>query len=141
MRNFKKHVTFLVTLFSVSWSMNQLHAQNAESTVQANLNAYNARDIETFMNYFTDDVKLVNFSDSRTIADGKPAVRKLYTELFEQSPKLHSTILKRIVMGNKVIDHESITGRKGSAEAVELIMIYEVKEDKIFRMTVVRPAS
>lgn len=44
-----------------------------------------------------------------------------------------------MVMGNKVIDHESIIGRKGSSETIELIMVYEVKDSKIFKMSVIRP--
>jgi hypothetical protein len=41
-------------------------------------------------------------------------------------------------MGNKVIDHESIVGRKGSDFPIEIVMIYEVSGDKIVRMTVIR---
>lgn len=134
-RTIQIHLTAFILIFH----MTSIHAQNPESVVQSNLNAYNNRNLEVFMSYFTDDIVLVNFSDQKTVAEGKTAIENLYRNLFEQSPKLHSTILKRMVLGNKVIDHESITGRKGSAEAVELIMIYEVKEDKIFRMTVIRP--
>lgn len=119
--------------------MKNIQAQNAEKVVQRNLNAYNAREIKAFMAEFTDDIKLINFSDQKIITEGKSAIEKLYSELFEQSPSLHSTILKRMVLENKVIDHESITGRKGNAEAIELIMIYEVKDDKIYKMTVIRP--
>lgn len=113
-------------------------AQDAEKIVQANLDAYNNRNLKEFMSYFSDDVKLIQFSDQKILAEGKVVIEKLYGDLFEQSPALHSTILKRMVMGNKVIDHESITGRKGATEAIELIMIYEVKDSKIFKMTVLR---
>ncbi len=135
MKNLKYTLVICLTLLS----MKNIQAQNAEMVVQRNLNAYNAREIKAFMAEFTDDIKLINFSDQKIIAEGKSAIEKLYSELFEQSPSLHSTILKRIVLGNKVIDHESITGRKGNAEAIELIMIYEVKDDKIYKMTVIRP--
>lgn len=135
MKNLKYTLVICFTLLS----MKNIQAQNAEMVVQRNLNAYNAREIKAFMAEFTDDIKLINFSDQKIIAEGKAAIKKLYSELFEQSPKLHSTILKRMVLGNKVIDHESITGRKGNAEAIELIMIYEVKNDKIYKMTVIRP--
>jgi hypothetical protein len=114
-------------------------AQDVEKIVQANLDAYNNRNLNEFMSYFSDDAKLIQFSDQKILAEGKVALEKLYGDLFEQSPALHSTILKRIVLGNKVIDHESITGRKGANEAIELIMIYEVKDSKIFKMTVLRP--
>ena len=74
----------------------------------------------------------------KLVASGKPAIEKLYKELFTASPNLHSTILKRIVFDNKVIDHESIVGRKGASEVFEIVMIYEVKDGKIFKMTSIR---
>jgi hypothetical protein len=46
--------------------------------------------------------------------------------------------LKRIVFDNKVIDHESIVGRKGAKDILEIVMIYEVKDGKIFKMTSIR---
>jgi uncharacterized protein (TIGR02246 family) len=119
--------------------MKKIHAQNAETVVQRNLNAYNARDLKSFMNDFTEDIILINFNDGKIVAEGKTAIEKLYSDLFNQSPKLHSTILKRIVIGNKVIDHESIIGRKGATDPIELVMIYEVRDDRIFKMTVIRP--
>lgn len=119
--------------------MQNIHAQNAETVVQRNLNAYNNRDLMAFMNDFSDDIVLVNFNDGKVLAEGKQAVENLYSDLFNQSPNLHSTVLKRIVIGNKVIDHESIIGRRGSSEPVELVMIYEIRDEKIFKMTVIRP--
>lgn len=121
--------------------MNELKAQNPETIVQKNLDAYNNRNLSAFMSYFADEIKLINFSDQSVVADGKVAIEKLYGNLFEQSPQLHSNIIKRMILGNKVIDHESITGRKGVAEAVELIMVYEIKDNKIYKMTVIRPNS
>lgn len=128
-----------ILYFLMMIQMNQVYSQNPESVVQHNLDAYNARNIQVFMTDFSDDVKLINFSDQKVMAEGKEAIEKLYSDLFAQSPNLHSTILKRMVMGNKVIDHESIVGRKGSKEAIELIMVYEVKDSKIFKMSVIRP--
>jgi len=78
------------------------------------------------------------FGKTEPIANGKESIKKLYKELFDDSPKLHSTILHRAVIGNKVIDHESIKGRKGSKKPVKLVMIYEVSGDKIVQMTVIR---
>jgi len=136
MHVFKKIFT---TTFLILFMNTTTKAQDVEKIVQANLDAYNNRNLNEFMSYFSDDAKLIQFSDQKILAEGKVALEKLYGDLFEQSPALHSTILKRIVLGNKVIDHESITGRKGANEAIELIMIYEVKDSKIFKMTVLRP--
>ena len=106
--------------------------------VQENLDFYNQRNIEGFMSSFSDSITLFMFGKTEPVAKGKDAIQKLYKELFDDSPKLHSTILHRAVIGNKVIDHESIKGRKGSKKPVKLVMIYEVSGDKIVRMTVIR---
>jgi hypothetical protein len=109
-----------------------------EQIVQSNLEAYNNRDLEKFMSWFSEDVEIYNFSEMKLVASGKPAIEKLYKELFAASPNLNSTILKRIVFDNKVIDHESIVGRKGASEVLEIVMIYEVKDGKIFKMTSIK---
>ena len=116
-----------------------LNAQKtAEQIVQANLDAYNNLDIEQFMLYISDDIEVYEFDSKKLSIKGAEACRKVYTELFELSPKLHSTILKRIVFDNKVIDHEYIVGRRGSHTAIELVLIYEVRDEKIFRISVMR---
>jgi hypothetical protein len=106
--------------------------------VQENLDFYNQRNIEGFMSSFSDSIALFMFGKTEPVAKGKDAIQKLYKELFDDSPKLHSTILHRAVIGCKVIDHESIKGRKGSKKPVKLVMIYEVSGDKIVQMTVIR---
>jgi hypothetical protein len=128
-------------IFYFAMSSNIVLAQDVKTpadVVQENLDFYNQRNIEGFMSSFHDTIALYLFGKSDPVANGKDAVRKLYKELFEDSPKLHSTILHRAVIGNKVIDHESIKGRKGSKKAIKLVMIYEVFGDKIVRMTVIR---
>ncbi|RAR46357.1 nuclear transport factor 2 family protein [Flavobacterium lacus] len=109
-----------------------------EQVVQQNLDFYNQRDIEGFMGLFSEDIVFYNFDDHTITASGRDEVRKLYTALFDASPTLHSTILKRIVFDHKVIDHECIVGRKGLADILELVLIYEVKNDKIYKVTVMR---
>ncbi len=109
-----------------------------EQVVQKNLDFYNARNIDGFMSLFADDIKFYNFSDGKVTITGLDECRKIYNELFDLSPDLHSKIIQRIVFDNKVIDHEYITGRKGSKDVVELVLIYEVKNDLIYKVTVMR---
>ena len=87
---------------------------------------------------FSGNVQLYNQADGKLLADGKEEVRKLYTNLFDKSPNLHSEIVNRMVLGNTVIDHEKITGRMGNDEPIELIVIYELTDLKISRVTVIR---
>jgi len=130
--------TILSILFISISSMNFAQNLTPEQIVQHNLEAYNKRDLLDFMSWFSDDIALYSFSEMKEIARGKEEIEKLYTELFAVSPNLHSTIVKRIVFDNKVIDHESIVGRKGSTEILEIVLIYEVKDGKIFKMTSIR---
>ncbi|HMP28509.1 MAG TPA: nuclear transport factor 2 family protein [Saprospiraceae bacterium] len=111
---------------------------NPDIIVQRNLDYYNQRDIEGFMSCFSENITIHNFSDSKITASGLAEVKKIYGDMFTISPNLHSTILKRIVFGNKVIDHESIVGRNGSKEILELVLIYEVEDNKISKITVLR---
>ena len=118
--------------------MKAQQTKTPEMVVQENLDFYNQRNLEGFMSSFIDSIALYTFGNTEPVAKGKEAIRNLYKGLFDASPKLHSTILHRSIIGNKVIDHESILGRKGSDVPIELVMIYEVSEDKIVRMNVIR---
>lgn len=106
--------------------------------VQRQLKTYNNRDLEGFMYLFSEDVALYNQADSKLLAEGKDQVEALYANLFEKSPKLYSHLTNRMVLGNTVIDHENITGRMGDDNPIELIVIYELKDLKIAKVTVIR---
>ena len=118
--------------------MTSLYPLLPEQVVQKNLECYNNRDIKGIMGCFSPDIALYSFSDPEPTLAGREAIQEFYKQLFEASPKLHSTILKRIVFNNKVIDYESIIGRQGSDVPFEIVVIYEVKEGKIFRLTAIR---
>ena len=115
-----------------------LHSLSPEQVVQKNLESYNRRDIRGFMECFSSDIALYTFPDPEPTLQGLEAIQKFYKQLFEASPKLHSTILRRIVFNNKVIDYESIVGRQGSDVPLEIVVIYEVNDGKIFRLTAIR---
>jgi len=132
---------FIILYFLLILRIGHISSQPAMTpfqVVQENLQFYNKRDIDRFMSSFSDSITLYNLGKSEPIAEGKEAIRNLYKGLFDDSPKLHSTILHRAVIGNKVIDHELIKGRRGSKSPIKLVMIYEVFGGKIARMTVVR---
>lgn len=133
MRTFSLFFVLFLTFSTMSQN-----SPSPQAVVQENLDFYNKRNLDGFMSSFSPEIALYTFGKSEPIAQGLSAIRELYGKLFEDSPELYSTILHRAVLGNKVIDHESITGRKGSKTPIELVMIYEVKDGKIVKMTVVR---
>lgn len=129
----------LILLFKITALMSLASfAKEPEKVVQLQLEAYNARDIDSFMAVFHDEIELWTLGSETPTAIGLEKVREIYSALFQQSPELHSTVINRSVIGNKVIDYERISGRKGAKEDIFLIMIYEVNDHKIVRAWAVR---
>lgn len=117
-----------------------LFSQSPREVVQDQLEAYNNKDINAFMNVFSSDIELWTLGDTIPSVKGFDAVKNVYADLFQKSPNLHSEVINRTIIGNKVIDYEIISGRSGSKKGkpLYLIMIYEVRDGKIFRATAVR---
>ena len=108
--------------------------ESPEAIVQRQLNAYNARDIEAFLDTYADDIQLYNFPDVLQ-TDGKAAMRESFLDFFENTPDLHCEIKNRITISNKVIDQEYITANGQNFTAVA---IYETKYGKITKVTFIR---
>ncbi|RYY65837.1 MAG: amidohydrolase, partial [Chitinophagaceae bacterium] len=102
--------------------------ETALALVQRQLNAYNARDLEAFIEPYADDVELYDYKTGKLLGKGKEGMRKDYA-FFKQVPELHCEIKARIVQGNIVIDKESVTGF--GARAVEATAIYHIEGNKI----------
>ncbi|SDE64451.1 hypothetical protein SAMN05421636_106239 [Pricia antarctica] len=108
--------------------------QSAEAIVQNQLNAYNDRNIDAFLNTYSEDVQVFNFPDELRFK-GKANMREQYADFFRNTPDLHCKIKNRIVIGNKVIDEEYITMNGSNFSAVA---IYEVENGKIAKVTFIR---
>lgn len=80
-----------------------------ELLVQQQLNAYNARNIEAFLEPYSDDVEIYTFPNT-LISKGKDEMRKSYTQMFAKMSNLHCELKGRIIQGNIVIDRESVSG-------------------------------
>lgn len=102
-----------------------------ESLVQQQVNAYNARDLQAFMQVYSDSVELYNFPD-KLIAKGKAEMQKGYVNMFKTTPDLHCEIVKRIVLNNTIIDHERISGFGDKKK--DAIAIYKVENGKIAKV-------
>ena len=102
----------------------------AESVVQRQLDAFNARDIDALLAVYADDAQLFEHP-AKLVARGSAELRQRFTLRFQET-NLHAALLKRIVAGSMVVDHEKVirTFPEGAGE-IELVMIYEVKEGRI----------
>jgi hypothetical protein len=101
-----------------------------EAVVQRQLDAYNARDINALLKIYVDDAQMFEHP-STLVARGSAALRERFSMRF-QEPNLHATLLRRMVSGNMVVDHEEVTRTfpEGTGK-IELIMIYEVQDGRI----------
>lgn len=104
----------------------------AERVVQAQVEAYNARDLARFLGFFSEDATVHAYPDT-LIATGRAEIATRYARRFESSPQLHAEILSRMVLPPYVVDHERVTGLPGGA-IVTAIVIYEVRGDSIVAM-------
>lgn len=102
--------------------------------VQQQLDAYNARNIDGFLDAFSENVELYTYPEHLR-GTGKGYLRKQYESFFETTPDLHCELKNRIVEGNTVIDHELVTANGKSFTAVA---IYEVENGKIAKVTFIR---
>ncbi len=98
-----------------------------ETLVQRQLNAYNARDIEAFLEPYAEDVEIYTYPD-RPEYKGKETMRKQYADMFQKVPNLHCELKARIVQGNIVIDKEKVQFGK---QYIEASAMYQIENGKI----------
>jgi hypothetical protein len=103
---------------------------DAERIVQRQLDAYNARDIDGFMAMWAADAQYFEHP-AKLLASGAVDIRARHIARFKEA-NLFGRLIKRMVVGNKVIDQEVVTRTfpEGTGR-IDVIAIYEVKDDKI----------
>jgi len=109
----------------------------ARLAAQGQLDAYNARDIEAFAAWYSDDIVLMTQQDGQVFCEGIDSLRERYGAMFEATPDLHCTLVQRMVCGDIAIDEELVTGMKGGG-TVHAIAIYQVRGAHICRAWFVR---
>lgn len=105
--------------------------ETPEMLVQRQLNAYNARNLEAFMDTYAEDIEIYNFP-ATLVSKGKEPMRKTYGPMFEKVKNLHCEIVSRIKSGNTVIDHERV---RFGEKIVDAIAIYDIANGKISKVT------
>lgn len=100
--------------------------------VAMQLDAYNARDIDRFMKWWAEDCQYYAFP-STLLASGAADIRARHVERFKE-PRLFGKLLARHVVGNLVVDHETVQRSfpEGPGE-VDVIGLYEIIDGKIAR--------
>lgn len=98
--------------------------------VQAQLEAYNAKDLERLMATYAPDAEQFTLHGER-LAAGHAEIRARF-ELRFAEPDLHARLLSRTVVGNLVADFECITRNfPEGLGTVELLCLYQVEHGRI----------
>ena len=109
-----------------------------EMIVAEQFAAYNARDLDRFMACFAETITAVRLPDMVTTLNGKAAYAAFYARERFTHEGLRAELLGRLVIGNKVIDHELIHGL--GPQPVETAVMFVV-EDGLIVTTFAIPAK
>ncbi len=92
--------------------------------VQRQLDAYNRHDLDAFVACYSDAIRIYRIPAPDPSISGKAELARFYgTERFNR-PGLHAEVLNRMVLGDKVIDHERIGGLRN--EPIEVVAVYAI---------------
>lgn len=102
------------------------------AVVQAQLDAYNAKDIDALLATYAPDAEQYVLHGER-LAQGHAQMRERFLARFAE-PDLHARLLSRTVVGAMVVDCELITRNfPEGLGTVEMLCVYEVVNGRIQR--------
>jgi hypothetical protein len=105
---------------------------DATDLVDRQIAAYRDRDLDRFLSFYAEDVKIRDF-DGNILMDGQEGMRGMYGPLFRDSPELSVDSPHRIVSGDYVIDEEHISGFNlaGFPPEMHAVVVYRVRDGLI----------
>lgn len=120
--------TILLFTFIISLPM-LAQSQTPVELADLQLKGYNERNIDLFLEAYSDSVKIYSFPN-KLLYTGKETMRANYSGMFNNLTDLNCTIKSRMVLGNTVIDEERVLLRKDQP-LLEAIAIYKIASGKI----------
>lgn len=99
--------------------------------VQAQVDAYNAHDIDAFASCYADTVTVTDLSGKRATITGIPALKHTFAFLAKMPKDFHVEILQRVVTGPTVVDKERVHGLPADKGQPVAMAAYEVRAGKI----------
>jgi len=105
----------------------ELLKDNPEDLAQRQLNGYNLRNIEAFLEPYAEDVEVYEYPD-KLLFRGIENMRTSYAKMFENTPNLHCELVSRIIQGNVVVDKERV---QFGDKIIEADAKYHIENNKI----------
>jgi hypothetical protein len=103
---------------------------------QGQLDAYNAQDVDALCGFFAQDLVVADFNGAVTV-EGLDAFRAKHVALFAEHPQNRAELAHRVVIGDRVIDHERVYRQPGPV-SFEVAAIYTIAGGKIARIDFVK---
>lgn len=110
--------------------------KSPKDVVQAQLDAYNAQDLDLFCTFYAPDCVVADLNGG-VQQTGREEIRARYEKAWAQFPQNRAVALSRIVVGNTVIDHERVS-RAPDGEVFEVAAIYTIRDGLIARVDFAR---
>ncbi len=85
--------------------------------------AYNERNLDKFLDCFSDDIEFFELKDNSKSLSGKTELKQVFENLFSKTPNLDLKIKSRIVSGNYVTDLEIVHGPKSYPKGAEVMSV------------------
>jgi hypothetical protein len=109
--------------------MAQAESLTPVEVVQAQVDAYNAHDLEALAATYSPDAVLHDLAQGQT-ATGPAAMRPLWQERFATHPVHQAHVVNRFVVGEFVVDQEHITGL-ADGSTLDAVVMYRVQHGQI----------
>jgi len=112
--------------------------------LQAQLDAYNAHDLEAFVACYAPQVRMYDAGGALLVA-GSDGIRARYGPLFSSSPQLRAEVVQRTRIGTPqawyAVDNERVTGRNepGAPKRFEVLVLYAGRGDLIHEVRFLTP--
>jgi uncharacterized protein (TIGR02246 family) len=108
--------------------------------VLAQVAAYNARDIERTLSFYTPDAVIVD-GEGNVLDGDREAIRDAFEGVFAANPELHAEVPAAINVGEWVMIHSIVPTwpmADGSRGEMQWIELYQVVDGKIQRVQLFR---
>lgn len=102
-----------------------------ERAVQGQLDSYNARDLEGFLSWYSEDIVGIDLDTDAIIFSGKIEMKRRYGKRFENI-YLHCELKNRMVLHRTVIDYERIIWNEHK-DTYDAIAIYDIGENGLIQ--------